>query len=69
MELIVEKEWLTKNELRDWIGFSKAHIDRMECDPKYRHLEFPKRTRIGFKVYWRVTEIRAWMESFFANRA
>lgn len=59
---------LTKKQLKETIGFSFAHIDRMEHDPAYAHLEFPKRVRIGFKVFWVESEVQAWIASRIAER-
>jgi len=65
----MEKLLVTKKELRQIIGFSYAHIDRLETDPRYRHLEFPKRTRIGFKVFWCSTEIKRWAQKQLEKRS
>lgn len=59
---------LTKKQLKELIGFSFAHIDRMETDPKYRHLGFPKRVKIGFRAFWAYSEVQAWIASQIATR-
>ena len=59
---------LTKKAVREICGFSFAHIDRMENEPEYAHLEFPKRVRIGFRVFWADSEIQAWIAKRIAER-
>lgn len=59
---------LTKKHVRELIGFGFAHIDRMENDAEYAHLEFPKRVRIGFRVFWVETEIQSWIANRIAER-
>lgn len=51
---------LTKKQVRDRVGFSFASIDRMEDLG-----EFPKRKRIRGRVFWRESEIDAWILSHF----
>jgi predicted DNA-binding transcriptional regulator AlpA len=65
MELFVEKEWITKKELCAWLGVAPATVDRWNYDPRYADMGFPARRRVGYKVYWKVVEVRAWMESHF----
>jgi prophage regulatory protein len=48
---------LSKKAVREKVGVSFAQIDRWEKDAEYAHLEFPARTRIGFKVFWSDEEI------------
>ncbi|RED13921.1 helix-turn-helix transcriptional regulator [Pontivivens insulae] len=52
---------LSKKQVREIVGFSFAHIDRMEREPEYAHLDFPKRVQIGFRVFWVEEEIHAWV--------
>lgn len=59
---------LTKKQVRDVCGFSFAHIDRMETDVEYAHLGFPKRIKIGFRVFWAETEIQSWIAERIAKR-
>ena len=56
---------LTKKELRQKIGFSFAHIDRLETSM----LTFPKRVRIGFRVFWSEREVDRWIADQLANRS
>lgn len=53
---------LSKKDVRTLIGLSYAQIDRMEFDHAYRHLEFPNRVRIGFRVFWVESEISEWID-------
>lgn len=59
---------LSKKQVREIVGFGFAHIDRMENDPAYAHLEFPKRVRIGFRVFWVEVEIYDWVAAQIAKR-
>lgn len=59
---------LTKKQVREIVGFSPAHIDRMEFDTEYAHLGFPRRVKIGFRVFWVASEIDAWVADRIATR-
>lgn len=59
---------LSKKQVREIVGFSFAHIDRMENEPEYAHLGFPKRVQIGFRVFWVEEEIHAWVAAQIAKR-
>jgi len=59
---------LSKKQVREIVGFSFAHIDRMESDPAYTHLGFPKRVQIGFRVFWVEEEVHAWVAAQIAKR-
>lgn len=59
---------LTKKQVKELVGFGFAHIDRMEKEPEYVHLEFPKRVRIGFRVFWVDSEIQLWIANRIAER-
>jgi len=48
---------LSKKEVRNRVGISPAHIARMETQPEYAHLGFPRRVRVGFRVFWLEDEI------------
>lgn len=54
---------LTKKLVRDKVGFSFAHIDRLENEGK-----FPKRVRIGHRVFWVEQELDAWIAEHVAKR-
>ena len=56
---------LTKKELRHKIGFSFAHIDRLEAAMP----TFPKRVRIGFRVFWSEREVDLWIEEQLNTRS
>ena len=56
---------LTKKELRHKIGFSFAHIDRLEASMP----TFPKRVRIGFRVFWSEREVDRWIEEQLNTRS
>lgn len=56
---------LTKKAVREKIGFSSAHIDRLEADPNGF---FPKRVKIGFRVFWVESELDEWILTQIAAR-
>lgn len=60
---------LSKKQVRDIVGFSFAHIDRMEFDTEYAHLGFPRRIKIGFRVFWVEQEVYDWVAAQIATRA
>ncbi len=66
--VLVMTRLLSKKQVREIVGFSFAHIDRMEREPEYAHLEFPKRVQIGFRVFWVAEEIYAWVAAQIAKR-
>ena len=55
---------LTKKQVREKVGFSSAHIDRME-----KANRFPKRVRIGFRVFWSDEEIDIWIATHLNARS
>ena len=59
---------LSKKQIREIVGFSFAHIDRMENDPAYADLGFPKRVQIGFRVFWVEVEIYTWVDLQVSKR-
>ena len=59
---------LTKKQVCEKIGFSRAHVDRLTHDEKYAHLGFPKPTHVGFKVLWSEAEVDEWIEAQLAKR-
>ena len=59
---------LTKKQVKALIGFGFAHIDRMENEPEYAYLVFPKRVRIGHRVFWVESEIQSWIADRIAER-
>ena len=59
---------LSKRQVREIVGFSFAHIDRMENDPDDVDYGFPKRVQIGFRVFWVEEEIYAWVAAQIAKR-
>lgn len=59
---------IPKKEVKELVAFGFAHIDRMEKDPEYAHLDFPKRVRVGFRVLWVESEIQDWISKRIAER-
>lgn len=59
---------LSKKQVREIVGFSFAHIDRMENDTAYVDIGFPKRVQIGFRVFWVEDEIHAWVSLQVSKR-
>ena len=55
---------LPKKRVRELVGFSFAHIDRMEAANR-----FPKRVRIGFRVFWVASEIEDWIRTHIRQRS
>jgi prophage regulatory protein len=54
---------LPKKAVREKIGFSFAHIDRLEDAGK-----LPKRIKVGFRVFWLDSEIDDWIKERIAER-
>ena len=54
---------LSKKAVRDIVGFSFAHIARLESADL-----FPKRVRIGGRVFWVLSEIHDWVQHHIAAR-
>jgi predicted DNA-binding transcriptional regulator AlpA len=67
-QLLRRKKFLTKKEVRALICFGYAHIDRMEKNEEYAHLDFPIRVHIGHRVFWVESEILDWMDRQIAKR-
>ena len=62
------ERFLSKKQVKEIVGFSPAHIDRLEFDSDYAHLDFPRRVKIGFRVFWVESEINDWVAAQIANR-
>lgn len=58
---------LTKKQVKELAGFGFSHIDCMEKEPEYVHFDFPKRVRIGFRVFWVGLEIQRWIANRIAE--
>lgn len=50
-------------ELKTIVPYSRAHIDRLERDPKFMGDDaFPARVQLGkCRVCWMLNEVRAWL--------
>lgn len=59
---------LTKKQVCDKVGVSRAYVDRLTNDRDYARYGFPKPTRIGFRVLWSEAEVHAWIEAQLAKR-
>lgn len=59
---------LSKKQVKEIVGFSFAHLDRFETDPDYSHMGFPKRVKVGFRVFYVASEIDSWVAETIANR-
>lgn len=59
---------ISKKQVKELVGFGPSHIDRMENDPEYAMWDFPKRIRIGFRVFWLESEIQDWIAIRIAER-
>ncbi len=51
-------------ELKTIVPYSRAHIDRLERDPKYRCVDgFPARVHLGnCRCCWMLSEVLAWLK-------
>lgn len=54
---------LSKKAVREVVGFSFAHIARMETAD-----QFPKRVRIGGRVFWVHSEVQEWIHHHIHRR-
>ena len=54
---------LSKKAVREMVGFSFAHIARLETAD-----QFPKRVRIGGRVFWALSEIQDWIHQHMGRR-
>ena len=54
---------LTKKQVREIVGFSFAHIDRMIVAGT-----FPLKVKVGFRVFWVESEIQEWITCRIAER-
>jgi predicted DNA-binding transcriptional regulator AlpA len=52
----VEPRWLSKKQLRAMTGLAPSTIDRLE-----KAGLFPKRFRVGFRVFWDYYLVVEWM--------
>ena len=59
---------LSKKQVRERVGFSFAHIQRMTSDPEYARFRFPRPCHIGFRVFWVEQEIEDWLQTQLAKR-
>lgn len=60
---MMNKLLLTKKDVCFLLGFSAAQIDRFRFHEDYQHLAFPRAVKIGFKVFWRPSDIEVWVEA------
>jgi prophage regulatory protein len=58
------QQLLPKKRVRELVGFSFAHIDRLEAANR-----FPKRVRIGYRVFWVAEEVDAWIRHHIGQRS
>lgn len=59
---------LTLKQVCDKVGFGRSHVIRLMEDEKYRHLEFPKATKVGIKRLTPEHEIDEWIVKQLAKR-
>ena len=59
---------ISKNQVIELVSISKTQLDRWEKDKEYAHLGFPKRCRIGDRVFWSFEEIQDWIACRKAKR-
>lgn len=56
-------KFLSKRQVSQKVGFSRTEIDRKEAAGK-----FPKRVRVGVRVFWVESEVEAWMRRLIDER-
>lgn len=54
---------LTKKAVCAALGVAPATIDRWRFHEDYAYLAFPRAVKIGFKVFWRPSDIEDWAEA------
>lgn len=59
---------ISKKQVRELVSVSATQIDRWENDKEYAHLGFPRRYRIGERVFWSFEEIQNWIACQKAKR-
>lgn len=60
----MERRLIKVKEVMHLTSLSRAHIYRLEYDPKYERYGFPKRVRLGCnRVGWWVHEIIDWLHT------
>ena len=59
---------LTKKDVCFLLGISPSQLDRFRFDENYRHLRFPAWVKIGFKVFWRPSDIEDWTEAQLSKK-
>ena len=59
----MKKLLLTKKDVCFLLGFGLTQLDRYRFDEDYKHFKFPAWVKIGFKVYWRPSDIEDWAEA------
>ena len=62
-DVVMKKLLLTKKDVCYILGVAPATIDRYRFDSAYAYLAFPRATKIGFKVFWRPSDVEAWCEA------
>lgn len=60
---------LSMKQVQQLLPLSRAQIDRYVHDPEYVHLDFPKPTRIGHRVFWVHDEVADWIAKQVDKRA
>lgn len=60
---------LTKKQVCEKVGFSRAHVDRMTNDLEYSRYGFLKPVRIGIKVLYDEAEVDDWITAWLAKRS
>ena len=63
-----DDDLLSKRKVCEKCSVAPATIDRWEYDPRYQHLGFPKRIRIGFKVFWSRRAINTFIQAQLRDR-
>ncbi|GAO38366.1 hypothetical protein SCH01S_14_00310 [Sphingomonas changbaiensis NBRC 104936] len=59
---------LTKREVCERLKISLAHLGRLENDPAYAHMGFPKRIQIGFRVLYPSEDMDSWIQGLIDRR-
>lgn len=59
---------ISKKQVKELLSISATQIDRWENDREYAHLGFPRRYRIGERVFWSHEEIQDFIARMKAKR-
>jgi predicted DNA-binding transcriptional regulator AlpA len=65
---MMQKLLLTKRDVAYLLGFSLTQLDRFRFDKDYAHYKFPASVNVGFRVFWRPSDIENWAEAQLSKK-